>query len=815
MSTISVSVASPAANTVVPRQFQVTGSIFIQRSPKRGPIISQWVSVQFGDGGPVFNGTFTSATTWTCTGQVAANVPPAAFVHVNVTAGASIRVLILPGEPDIEDVEGSTVSTVQIYNPAPLLSINAVPADTTATQLPFPFTLTGTISDADVNVTSVQCALDLGAFENVTSVAGNWASWRKDYNLGAGLHRFIVRAVDAGGNQAQQQAFMMVHPPGGDVPDPGTASIPIGTRLEPHCRDADIGRSISARLFDPLWLMARQWQMGEFQAADAGTPVQARVRATTAMLSRLHLGEIPANTPNAPSTPYDPRRIPLEAMIERRRMRPAGPTDTSMLTFAVEAGLQFLRMVEYQAPSKSYRNALIAKFALPQLQGADAAAADEATRRFMQSMTGRAPDARLIAAALRPAGGIAQLVQDATLAIVTADRPKVQTAATAWIAWHDALFAEPASPADDAWAPSRLEYAATVSASFSDQPLDQINLAATGFDGGRLDWSSFDCDFEINMSSNVDHTFSSVTETTIPAPVTYRGAPAVRFWEIEDSRLAYGLLPVAQTDLAHMMVIEYAGSYGNDWFVVPLTLPVGSINRVDSLVVTDSFGVRTLLKPIGTWGTVARSFFMWQHANIRRPGAEDMPGRQNNMLFLPPAIGQVMQSAALEDVLFMRDEMANMAWAIERSIENPTEQARIYREPAPAPGVPAPIPANTARYVLSSSVPGNWIPLLPVQTRSQNNNLILRLKRGRMLQIDGGPPTPHPSQSQALNTGADLLLYDCDVPREGVHVTRARRTSRWTDGSTFVWTAFRKQVGRGEGSSGLEFDQLIDGNSRQ
>ena len=50
-----------------------------------------------------------------------------------------------------------------------------MPADTTATQLPFPFTLTGTISDADVNVTSVQCALDLGAFENVTSVAGNWA----------------------------------------------------------------------------------------------------------------------------------------------------------------------------------------------------------------------------------------------------------------------------------------------------------------------------------------------------------------------------------------------------------------------------------------------------------------------------------------------------------------------------------------------------------------------------------------------------------------------------------------------------------------
>src|SRR4029077_18790494 len=83
---------------------------------------------------------------------------------------------------------------------------------------------------------------------------------------------FTVQVADLGGNQVTQQQFVMIHPPGGDVPDPGMASITSWTRLEPHCRDVDIGRSISARLFDPLWLMARQWQMAEFQAADAGTP---------------------------------------------------------------------------------------------------------------------------------------------------------------------------------------------------------------------------------------------------------------------------------------------------------------------------------------------------------------------------------------------------------------------------------------------------------------------------------------------------------------------------------------------------------------
>jgi hypothetical protein len=92
--------------------------------------------------------------------------------------------------------------------------------------------------------------------------------------------------------------------------------------------------------------------MGEFQAADVGMPVSARLRATSALLSRCHLGVLPANT-NAQAPAYDPRRIPLEAVIERRPMRAVGPNDPSMLPLAVEAGLHFLRMLEQQAPSQS------------------------------------------------------------------------------------------------------------------------------------------------------------------------------------------------------------------------------------------------------------------------------------------------------------------------------------------------------------------------------------------------------------------------------------------------------------------------------
>jgi hypothetical protein len=41
-------------------------------------------------------------------------------------------------------------------------------------------------------------------------------------------------------------------------------------------------------------------------------------------------------------------------------------------------------------------------------------------------------------------------------------------------------------------------------------------------------------------------------------------------------------------------------------------------------------------------------------------------------------------------------------------------------------------------------------------------------------------------------------------------VTRQRRLARWSDGSTWLWTGYRNDVGQGEGSSALKFDQLIE-----
>jgi hypothetical protein len=580
-------------------------------------------------------------------------------------------------------------------------------------------------------------------------------------------------------------------------------SITSWTRLEPRCRDADMARTVSARIYDPLWMLARQWQTGEFLGEDTGTPVIARVRATTTQVTRCHLGELPANT-QTQAAAYDSTTMPLEVLVERQRVRPTSPNDASKLRLVAEAGLHFLRMLEQQPLSKSYRDAFIAAYALVMPSETELAPLDGASAGYIATMAGRVPDARRLAEVFRSGAPL-----DPALNIAVADRAEVELAAQRWLAWYDTIFSEPAGDGKGAWLPERLEYAVSVSGRLSPDPFDERTLTASEVYEGEVDWTDFDLDFEVNLGTQNDRAFTSITETTVPAPITFRGAPATRFWEFEDAQIDFGLMPVGPGDLAHMLMIEYAASYGNDWFVVPLDLHVGSLTSIRSLVVTDTFGVRSLLRPIGDRTLPRPNWSMFQLSYLRRAGAEGLRGSEANLLFLPPSLGRKLNGAPLEEVLFMRDEMANLAWAIERAVESPLETALRRGDPASPEPSPAAIDeiATLPRYRLSSEVPAHWIPLLPVQLKSPANTVLSRLKRGAVLKPDGSMQV-YRARGRVLNFDPQLLLHDEEVPREGVRVLRHYQLARWLDGNTFCWIGQRKTVGRGEGSSGLRFDRI-------
>lgn len=587
-------------------------------------------------------------------------------------------------------------------------------------------------------------------------------------------------------------------------------SITSWMRLEPRSRSAEMKTSLQARLYDPLWLLARQWQFGEFQGEDNGTPVLARWRGEAAHLTRYQPGAIAPNT-RINASQYDASRMPLEALVERESVRPEvtpTPGKPEKLRLAADAGMQFLRALGQQPLSPSsyqrYRDVLVRRFPFPPLTAEQRAALDPDSQGFFNLMATRVPDGRRLYAALKPVSG-GSIVLPADWQIAAADVAEVEKAAQFWLQWYETLFSEPEAY-NLSWMPERMEYAFSVATRLGD---GEKILTAQEYFEGRLDWDSFDLNLEVTLGAAGDDAVRQITTTTIPAPVSFRGMPAARFWEFEDAQVDFGSVDAGPADLARMLLVEFALAYGNDWFVIPVEMDIGSLCRTRSLVVTDTFGVRTLIKSSGELPAPYSTWRMFQLSSIRQPGSTQLPPAAN-LFFLPPALLKSLESRPIEEVLFLRDEMANMAWAVERVIESPAEQPlnrfeadldrqRRLGQPALARTVTT---SKSLEYRLATEPPDYWIPLLPVRVGAG-----LRLRRGAVLNLEG-TPSPVRAEGRILESAQELSLFEEEVPREGARVRRSYQFTRWVDGSAHLWVGRRKSVGRGEGSSGLRFDRL-------
>ncbi len=176
------------------------------------------------------------------------------------------------------------------------------------------------------------------------------------------------------------------------------------------------------------------------------------------------------------------------------------------------------------------------------------------------------------------------------------------------------------------------------------------------------------------------------------------------------------------------------------------------------------------------------------------------PLGRGHSLFLPPTLGTSLHGPDLEEVLLLRDEMANMAWAVERVVEGPLGQAfnrseaffRSRESQSRPSGFASEENLPALVYRLESEVPQHWISLQPYRIG------------------DDSPPIwfkPF-GDAQGRILAEKEPIHEEEVPREGAYVTRAFQYARWINGETYLWFGRRKGVGRGECSSGLQFDRL-------
>ena len=490
-------------------------------------------------------------------------------------------------------------------------------------------------------------------------------------------------------------------------------SITGYTRLETQPATVSLKTGLQAPLADPLWMLARQWQFNEFQGEDAGTPLKLSFAVQGTAVDAFRSG-------HDPQQPWQALRAgdaPLETRIE------AEPVWATHPRLRGEAGLQLLRI----APNTAVRDALLATYPLT-LNAPTDSEADQAGLLWSTLFNQRTLDARDVAADLLPQlDGAGQLTGlPAALAVDAGDVAATQSALQTWFAWLSDLVFEGA-PDNPAWQRNRLEYAFALRSG-------NVVLKADEYTDGHVDWEDFRAEA---APPNADEPAPVTQEFAVvqrhPTPVRYPGMPAERYWEFEDGRVNFAGAEAGVTDLLRISVTEFALSFGNDWFVTPARLPVGWRYTISDFKITDSFGVTSTSEAIKPVGHTPWSMYQMS--------ADASLGDQlHGAMYLPDSLDGVQEGAVLEHTLLARDEMANLAWAIEKKVQGVSGEPLDRDMEAKSLAFQQQIHFDTLPdspqlvYRLATPVPANWIPLLPVRkpTLDFANPLEIQLERAGM-----------------------------------------------------------------------------------
>jgi hypothetical protein len=585
-------------------------------------------------------------------------------------------------------------------------------------------------------------------------------------------------------------------------------------RLEGRPRTHDFDRALKAEVRDALWMLTKQWQLGEFRGDDAGSPVLARICTGAVEFDRFQPG-------HATPEPFS-LALPLETTVERRPIRWQRAGTMLSLDLRLVIGRRWRKML-----------AKATSAATPAAQRLSADHWPEYLREYSVAVPSPAADAdaaicahadvwqQVNAVAERAMDGYALLEHidgggsaADNIAGAAPDAAKLAALAQRLREWLKTLVEQPTDPARDSWQPERLEYRFACAAP---QGVDGFHAVADEYYTGHLDWYSLDRDK--TQRDNVappgpQPTLSS--STFIPTSLVFSGMPNTRWWEFEERQTNFGRVTPDTTDLGKLLLLEFGLVYANDWFVFPYTLPLGSIANVKGIALTNVFGERTWIEPVPTQGQAT-----WDRWSMFQ-----LSGNDERALVLVPSTPFVLEGAPLEEVAMVRDEMANLVFGIETrvpmvtGVSKPGGEAgrelllamqRIHGAPPAPPAAVAPV-----RFQLMNTVAEHWIPFLPVHITGSARET--KLQRGAMPRMVGNDPAnfkPVEPRTSLLRTGLDetpkqpYFLHEEEVPRAGVHLTVAYQRTRWLDGRVFVWLGASKATGRGEASSGLAFDQLL------
>lgn len=360
----------------------------------------------------------------------------------------------------------------------------------------------------------------------------------------------------------------------------------------------------------------------------------------------------------------------------------------------------------------------------------------------------------------------------------------------------DPVFAEvPPSP-DDRWATDSLAYAASFPCAGA--TLEVGGAGGTphdrwrGHDGGALDWWSIDSAGDLD-SSGADTT----TLERWPDRFRWPGAPASRWWQIEDHRVDLGGLPPDRGHLASMLLLDLICGHADDWFLLPVAAPAGNVLELGGVEIVDSFG-ETWPKQNGpSWPdeldwSMFRVEGMTAHQLVAWPTATALGGEP------------------IDELVIGVDEDANLVWAVEERLGGRvTDRQHPLPEPVEVRDESEPRAAAALyRYTPATAVPDHWHPY----TREEQPEGV-RFVQGRLqaVAVDGATTdAPLPTSTfLASSDGRPHRLLPSRLPPTGIRLQSRPMLARTVSGRPVLWVQRLRQPLLAPPTSGLRFDALI------
>lgn len=606
-------------------------------------------------------------------------------------------------------------------------------------------------------------------------------------------------------------------------------TIVMWNKLEGRPRTKDFDRALKAEVRDALFMLTKQWQMGEFKGDDAGSPIFAKVHMETTRFNKYKAND-------RPPQPFE-NDVPLETKVEQRILPfKAGEQDLS-LDIRLLMGRQWLKMTntpELSMFKKDFITAYPVKRPDPDKREDAQICAHLTAWQQYAAVAERAMDGAALYFHLKENNHSYDLFQESVKVALTPDQKAlIGKIEEKFIAWFEKLFYQPEEENEDAWLPSKLEYQFACSAPKKDA--EKI-FTAEEYYHGHLDWYNLNVDKSIEALGNVEtgeaepsdlektHTYSF-----FPTQIQFDGMPNTRWWTFEEGKTNFGDIKPDTTDLNKLLLMEFGLVYANDWFLVPFTLPAGSVANIRGMAVTNVFGERIWVEPAGAGSD--EDWQRWSMFTLNIEGEKDEPADLS--LLLLPTVPKIQESQPIEEIYLIRDEMANMVWGVETRILLPSGVSKpgreaalelhnqyqriVEKENAATPDTEGEIEYKAdIKYQIMTTVPENWIPFVPVHVKGSKREIQLqRAAMPRIIKGDSEPIKKIRPRTKLLRVGLDqepkaaYKVFEEEVPRAGLRASQSYQRTRWYNGKVFNWLGVRKQIGRGEAASRLAFDQII------